>query len=102
MRLDDQVAIVTGGARGVGLGIAQRLAQDGARVVLWDVDPESFNAEAAGFSPAGLDQVDVADEDSVAAGMRRVLDGLGRLDILVNNAGINGRVADVEDYAFQE
>lgn len=102
MRLDGQVAIVTGGARGVGLGIARRLAQEGARVVLWDVDREGFDAEAAGFSPAGLDQVDVADEDSVASGMRRVLDGLGRLDILVNNAGINGRVADVEDYAFQE
>ena len=102
MRLDDQVAIVTGGARGLGLGIAQRLASEGAKVVLWDIDRAGFDAAAAGFSPAGIDSIDVADEQAVAAGTQRVLDALGRVDILVNNAGINGRVADVEGYTLQE
>ena len=56
--LQGQGAIVTGGARGIGLGIARRLAAEGARVVIWDRDPEAFDGS---FAPALVTRVDVAD-----------------------------------------
>lgn len=99
--LTGQVAVVTGGARGIGLGIAQRLARDGARVVVWDRDPGAFDAASAGFEPTGLLRVDVADLSSVEAGHAQTLHLAGRLDILVNNAGINGPVAPVWDYPLE-
>lgn len=100
--LNGHVAIVTGGIRGVGLGIAKRLACDGARLVLWDLDPEKFEIGSAGFEPEWTDRVDVGDEASVTRGIQRVMDRLGRIDILVNNAGVSGRVADVETYELAE
>ena len=63
--LQDQVAIVTGAARGIGRGIAARLAREGASVVVWDRDPDAFDASAAGFTPAAIVKVDVADFASV-------------------------------------
>lgn len=96
-----QVAVVTGGARGIGLGIAQRLARDGARVVIWDRDPDAFDPLRAGFEAAALLQVDVADLASVEAGHAQTLRAAGRLDILVNNAGINGPVAPLWEYPVE-
>ena len=59
--LEGQVAIVTGAVRGIGLGIARRLAKEGARVVVWDRDAAAFDAVSAGFAPALVQTVDVAD-----------------------------------------
>jgi len=93
-----QTAIVTGAARGIGLGIATRLAEDGCEVAVWDVDPASFDAGAAGFTPALVQQVDVGDYGAVERAFAAAHDMLGHVDILVNNAGINGPVAPTWEY----
>jgi 3-oxoacyl-[acyl-carrier protein] reductase len=97
-RFAGQVAIVTGGARGIGCGIARRLADEGARVVLWDRDVSVFDAATAGWTPAHAEAVDVADAAAVQRASDRTLQTLGRIDVLVNNAGINGPVMPVWDY----
>lgn len=93
-----QVAIVTGGVRGIGLGIGRRLAQEGCRVVIWDRDVSAFDAERAGFMPADLQRVDVSDFDSVQRAWDATLERVGHVEIMVNNAGINGPVTPVWEY----
>ena len=100
-RLDGQGAIITGGARGIGLGIAQRLSKEGCRVVLWDRSFEAFDAAAAGFSPASLQTVNVADYGQVERAFAASEQALGTIDILVNNAGINGPVAPTWEYPLE-
>jgi NAD(P)-dependent dehydrogenase (short-subunit alcohol dehydrogenase family) len=97
-RFEGQTAIVTGGARGIGLGIARRLAAEGARVVIWDVGFSQFNLETAGFMPFQQQLVDVSDLAAVEAAIAELKQAAGRIDVLVNNAGINGPVAGVADY----
>ncbi|GAA1981097.1 SDR family oxidoreductase [Microbacterium pumilum] len=83
--LDGLVAIVTGGASGLGAAIAHRLREDGAAVAIFDVNPDA----ATGVDLAVA--VDVTDDASVVAGVERVVEQFGRLDILVNNAGIGAQ-----------
>ena len=98
LRLRGQRAVVTGGARGIGRGIAKRLASEGCEVVIWDRDPGSFDAARAGFEPLATLAVDVADWASVEQGYAATIERTGKLEILVNNAGVNGPVAPVQDY----
>lgn len=90
LRHEGRRAIVTGGARGIGAGIAARLAAEGARVIVWDVDLAPL--ARAGLAPEAAAQVDVSDAAAVADAFRAAEAAHGPVDILVNNAGINGPV----------
>src|SRR5262245_53507473 len=84
--LDDRVAIVTGAAQGIGKAIADKLAQEGAAVVVADVNGEGAEAAAP---PGGVGmRVDVSNEDDVRRMVDDTLARLGKLDVLVNNAAI--------------
>jgi 3-oxoacyl-[acyl-carrier protein] reductase len=96
--IQGQVAIVTGGVRGIGRGIAQRLAKEGCKVVIWDRDIAPFDPVQAGFQPAHLQTVDVSDSNSVRLAHEATRSKVGAAQILVNNAGINGPVLPVMDY----
>jgi 3-oxoacyl-[acyl-carrier protein] reductase len=90
--LTGRVALVTGGAQGIGAGIARRLAKAGARVVVFDAQEAPAKALAAELG--GVEIVgDVTSEGDVGAAVGRVESEFGRLDILVNNAGITGVAA---------
>lgn len=96
--LQGQTAIVTGAARGIGLGIAKRLAQAGCRVVAWDLDPSPPTSPLDEYEPMLLQAVDVASLKSVEQAFASVLQAVTRVDILVNNAGVNGPTAPTWDY----
>ncbi len=86
-RLDGQVAIVTGGAQGIGRAIAEALGAEGARVVVADLQGAEDAAAGLGGEALGL-RVDVASETDTAELARATLDRFGRIDVLVNNAGM--------------
>ena len=90
--LDGKVALVTGGGRGIGRGIALRLARDGADVALVDVGPDGISAVADEITGIGSKATtfvaDVSDRDQVFAAVDHAATTLGGFDIMVNNAGI--------------
>ena len=93
--LDGLVAIVTGGASGLGAAIARRLREDGAKVAVFDVNPDAATDVDLALA------VDVTDDASVTSGVGRVVEAFGRLDIVVNNAGI-GAQGDVTANSDEE
>jgi 2-dehydro-3-deoxy-L-rhamnonate dehydrogenase (NAD+) len=91
--LKDRTAIVTGGARGIGYAIAQRLLASGAAVALWDMDAAALAKAAVALKDAGpvyASAVDVTDEASIARAADALVNDAGKIDILVNNAGVTG------------
>ncbi len=92
MRLADKVAIVTGSGRGIGKGIAVKFAQEGAKVLIVDLDPKTAEATAAEIQKAGgqakWKKVDVTREAEAKDMVAFALKEFGQIDILVNNAGI--------------
>jgi 3-oxoacyl-[acyl-carrier protein] reductase len=100
---EGRVAIVTGAARGIGLAIARRLAQDGVKVALADIDAQTAHSAAAslGEQATGV-SLDVTNPESWDAAVGQVASRWGRVDILLNNAGIAGRSAPIWELAVEE
>jgi 2-dehydro-3-deoxy-L-rhamnonate dehydrogenase (NAD+) len=91
--LKGRVAVITGGAQGIGFAIAQRYLASGARVVIWDMDQPKLDAavsELGKFGSVSGHLVDLTDDAAVGAATAQTRTSQGRIDILVNNAGITG------------
>lgn len=87
MRFENKVAMVTGGASGIGEGITRALATEGARVAICDIDKARGDAVATDVTGSVFVEVDVTSTDSVTAGVERITTEVGPIDILVNCAG---------------
>ena len=103
--LAGRVAVVTGGAQGIGRAVTSRFAQSGAKVAIWDRDTALAEKTAAELGAKG--QVlaiacDMTDFASVTAAAQATVKATGRIDILVNNAGISGPNATVADYPVED
>jgi NAD(P)-dependent dehydrogenase (short-subunit alcohol dehydrogenase family) len=91
--LNGRVAVITGGAQGIGLATAQRMLQSGAKVVLWDIDAAQLAFARETLKLLGkvtTSMVELSLEDAVREATRQAVADHGRIDILVNNAGITG------------
>jgi meso-butanediol dehydrogenase/(S,S)-butanediol dehydrogenase/diacetyl reductase len=86
-RFDDAVAVVTGGGSGIGRAVCERLAEEGARVWVADIDLAAAERVAASLGAVPL-QLDVSDAAAVAAAVDGIVEHAGRIDVVVNNAGI--------------
>ena len=89
VELGARVAVVTGAAGTIGRAIARRLHENGARVVVADIDGDGARAVAEALPGSLPCRIDITDEASIAEGVAAILDRFGALDILVNNAGVN-------------
>lgn len=101
--LDGQIAVVTGGAQGIGLAVAHRLLQSGAKVSIWDRRDDLLQkaVDALGQGASSI-AVDISDPAAVQAAADKVQADLGSLDILVNSAGIAGKNASLDTYDIDE
>lgn len=93
--LKDKIAVVTGGASGIGLAVCRELAGHGAGVVMLDMDQEALETQSGAFSAKGIPFLavpcDVTDEEACKSAMDKALAKFGRIDILFNNAGVTQR-----------
>ena len=99
--LTGRTAVITGGAQGIGLSVAERLAASGARVALWDVNRDELSQAARALN-AHSELVDQTDWEAVERAASDTLREFGKIDILVNNAGIAGSVGPTWDYDVVE
>ncbi len=88
MRLKDKVAIITGAAKGIGFATAKRFAQEGAKVMIADVNPEAVKSAVDLIPGSEAYVMNVTDRASVEAAVDQIMQRHGRIDILINNAGI--------------
>ena len=97
-----KVAIVTGGARGIGYAISERLLQSGAKVALWDMDADAMAQAVKELGVLGeviAEKMDMTDDVQVAAALAATEKQLGGVDILINNAGIAGPTVKLWEYS---
>ena len=95
-------AVVTGGAAGIGLAVAQRLSQSGATVALWDRDPAALEAAKRQVAGAFTVAMDVSDNSAVERAAKSSAEALGGIDVLVCSAGITGPNTSVWQYPVDE
>ena len=104
--LDGLIAVVTGAAQGLGLGIAEQLARDGATAIIADLQRDKGRTEAARLQADGLHvqaaHLDITHSASVTTFFDEVMGEHGRLDVLVNNAGVGQNVAPVVELSDEE
>ena len=97
-QLDGKIAVITGAASGIGAGTARRFVEEGARVLIGDLNADGAHATAKELGDAAAARpVDVRKEDQVAALIRDAVDRWGRIDCLFNNAGFGGALGPVEE-----
>ena len=96
MKIKDKIILVTGGANGIGKGLCERFARDGAKkIIVTDIDFENANAVAREINGVAY-QLNVADENEVQSVAKDVLDKFGQIDIVISNAGIGGDAGGLE------
>ncbi len=101
--LDGRIAVVTGGAQGIGRAVVERLVASGAKCTIWDQDGDLAEKAAAEIGGGtGAVQLDVTDPDAVDAAARNVASQNGTIDILVTSAGVAGPNAMVWEYPVEE
>ncbi|HUF87415.1 MAG TPA: SDR family NAD(P)-dependent oxidoreductase [Thermohalobaculum sp.] len=101
--LEGRMAVVTGGAQGIGRAIVERLADSGARVTIWDLNRARAELASEEIGDAvSFVEVDMASWDAVRSAAARTEAEMGRIDILVNNTGIAGPNATLVDYPVDE
>ncbi len=98
--MNSQIAVVTGGAQGIGLAVVAALVNQGVKVASWDIDAVNDSAVQSFDGSVVAVTCDIADESSVATAYEQTVNSLGVPDILVNSAGIAGPNATVADYDF--
>ncbi len=96
-RFAGQVAVVTGGVSGIGLGIAERLAAEGAKLALWDIDRAALDREGARLA-AHTEALDMTDAEAVQRAADSTASALDRIDIVVASAGITGPNTNAWEY----
>lgn len=95
-RFHNQVAVVTGGAQGIGFATAKQMALEGAKIIIWDIANAHIIAKTLDCDALGL-KVDVASEDSIDAALKETIKEYGQIDVLVTAAGIAGPYGPVQD-----
>lgn len=100
-RFAGQVVVVTGGAKGIGLGVSQRMVAEGAQLVIWSRSDAEHAAANLGHDALGI-LTDVSSEESVTAALTATLAAFGKIDILVTSAGINSPLNQVQDVSLAE
>lgn len=106
LALNGRIALITGGAGGIGIAIARRFAAAGAKIALVDLREDAVEAAANALRQAGYDTFavggDVSNPVSVPAIVQRIIARFGRIDILINNAGIMGPVAPIWELEIED
>ena len=105
-RLDNKIAIITGGGTGIGEATCRRFVEEGARIAIFEISAENGHSTASALRQDGFEaeafQVDVRDEQSVSVAVQKVIDRWGRIDVLVNNAAIPGANKFTHELSLEE
>tara|TARA_X000001036_G_scaffold342712_1_gene322259 strand:+ start:93 stop:842 length:750 start_codon:yes stop_codon:yes gene_type:complete len=102
--LNNRVAIVTGGAQGFGLAVAERFIESGAKVIIWDIDEDEIKKALKKVNSKNLSfqVVDVTNFENITKNLKMIFSEFGKIDIFINNAGISGINTTLEEYPLDE